>query len=451
MAKTARRVLFVAYYFPPRGGAGVQRSLKFVKYLRELGWEPTVLTTEYPPRSQAYDKTLLDEVPQGTRIVEIKSKESVFVRMAERGLGRLTGFFLRPDAAVTWVRSAMPAARALHRDTPFDAVYTSVQPWSAALVGLLLKRERAVPWVSDFRDPWTDSLHLEWPTRLHWQADRRLESMYLQGADMTLVVTPTMRDEFLAAHPQIAPEKIRVVYNGFDEEDFSAAPADDDGVFTVVFTGRFQHDHGTAAGTLRSRLRERLTYKPRPVVLETHSPIYFLRALAALLEQRKELRGKVRVVFAGTIGKGNMALAENLGLSGIVEDAGYLPHTRAVALVKSADALLLPMFSTPNPAERVAYASGKVFEYLAAGKPILALTQAGDARDLAIESGLGIAVPPRDVSAISSAIETLYKYWEHPAQAPSPRDGFIARFTRRKIAEQLAETLNETQATGGAR
>jgi len=447
----SKRVLFVAYYFPPRGGAGVQRSLKFVKYLRGTGWEPTVLTTDYPPRCDAYDETLLEEVPEGTRIVRVESKEGFFVRMAEHGLGRLTGLSLRPDAMVTWVRRALPAARALHRREPFDAVYTSVQPWSAGLVGLRMKREFGLPWVSDFRDPWTESLHLEWPSRLHWLLDRRLEGAYLNTADRTLVVTPTMRDEFLAAHPEVPPEKIRVIYNGFDEADFEAAAAADDGKFTIVFTGRFQHDHGGDEGAgVRSWLRERFTFKPRPVILETHSPVFLLKGLAAFLEKHPQRRGKVRVVCAGTVGAGNMALAEKLGLADIVEHPGYLPHGEAVALVKSADALFLPMFSTPDPAERVAYASGKIFEYFAAGKPILALTQAGDARDLAVESGLGIAAPPRDVDSIAAAVEKLYDWWADPARAPKPDRDLIARFTRRNITAQLAETLNAVQRPGGA-
>ena len=391
--KSARKVLFVAYYFPPRGGAGVQRSLKFVKYLRRFGWEPTVLTTTYESRAGAHDESLLAEVPEGTEIVEVPSRESLFVRMGSLGLGRLTGLTLRPDAMVTWARAALPVAHRLCREAPFDCVYTSVQPWSAGLVGLGLKRSLAVPWVSDFRDPWTESLHLEWPSRAHWLLDRKLEEVYLENADRTLVVTPTMKEEFLAGHPHIAPETIEVLYNGFDREDFEAPGGEDDGKFTIVFAGKFQYDHGRASSreTFRLRVRDLATFKPRNVRLDTHSPIYFFKALAEFLSRDEERRSRTRCIFAGSIGRGNMSLAGQLGLDEVVENRGYLPHRDAVRLVKSADALLLPMFSTDDPAERVAYASGKVFEYIAAGRPILALTQEGDARDLALASGLGVA------------------------------------------------------------
>ncbi|MHC4713028.1 MAG: glycosyltransferase, partial [Planctomycetota bacterium] len=205
--KGTGKVLFVAYYFPPRGGAGVQRSLKFVKYLRRFGWEPTVLTTDYEKRGGARDDSLLAEIPEGTEIVEVPSKEKFFIGLANAGLGRLTALTLRPDAMATWAKAALPAARRLHAREPFDCVYTSVQPWSAGLVGLSLKRQVGLPWVSDFRDPWTESLHLEWPTRLHWLLDRRLEAVYLENADRTLVVTPTMKEEFLASHPHLQGDR----------------------------------------------------------------------------------------------------------------------------------------------------------------------------------------------------------------------------------------------------
>ncbi|MCD6404755.1 MAG: glycosyltransferase family 4 protein [Planctomycetes bacterium] len=448
-----KRVLFVAYYFPPRGGAGVQRSLKFVKYLRCFGWEPTVLTTEYSRGSGAYDESLLREVPEGTRVVRVPSKEGLFISIANKGLGRLVGLVYRPDAMVTWARKAAFVARELHIIEPFDLVYTSVQPWSAGLVGLWLEKNPGIPWVVDFRDPWTASLHLEWPTRLHWLWDRRLERRFLAAADRTLVVTPTMRDEFLAAHPEVPPDRVKVIYNGFDEDDLTAPAAADDGKFTVVFTGRFQYDHRPEASkeSFRKRVRHALTYKPREVRLDTHSPVYFLRALNAFLKRFPDRRHKVRVVFAGTVGEGNLRLIRHLGLDDVVWCPGYIPHRDAVGLVNSADVLLLPMFSTLDPNERVAYASGKVFEYIAARKPVLALVQEGDAKDIVEASGLGVAVGPADVPAITEALESLYAGWESGKAAFAPDEAFLSRFTRESIARELSRTFDEVVAGKEAR
>ncbi len=448
-----KRVLFVAYYFPPRGGAGVQRSLKFVKYLRRFGWEPTVLTTEYTRRSGAYDESLLREIPEGTRVVRVPSKEALFISIANKGLGRLVGFVYRPDAMVTWARKAALVARELHTTEPFDIVYTSVQPWSAGLVGLWLEKSPGIPWVLDFRDPWTASLHLEWPTRLHWLWDRRLERRFLAAADRTLVVTPTMRDEFLAAHPEVPPDRVKVIYNGFDEDDLDAPASADDGKFTVVFTGRFQYDHrpGATGKGIKNRVRCALTYKPREVRLDTHSPVYFLRALDAFFKHFPSRRNKMRVVFAGTVGKGNLRLIRHLGLDDVVWCPGYIPHRDAVGLVKSADVLLLPMFSTPDPNERVAYASGKVFEYIAARKPVLALVQKGDAKDIVEASGLGVAVEPANVPAIGRALESLYSNWETGKAAFAPDEAFLSRFTRENIARELAETFDEVAGNKGGR
>ena len=385
----------------------MQRSLKFVKYLRRFGWEPTVLTTDYSQRSAAYDESLAAEVPEGTEVISVPSDEELFVRLSRVGLGRAAGFALRPDTAVTWARRAIRVARRLHAERPFDAVYTSLQPWSIGLVGLELKRTLNLPWVLDFRDPWSRSMHLAWPTKVHWLLDRRLERKYLEAADRTISVTPTMMNAMLEDHPHIDASRMLVIQNGYDAEDVDVAAEADTGRFTVVFTGKFQHDWSAAqdVGGFRERLKILGTYGRRDVMLDTHSPIYFLEGLDAFLRRRPERRGKVRVVFAGLVGKGNEALVREMGLGDVVESVGYLPHAKSVALAKSAHALLLPMFSTANPEERVPYASGKVYEYMAARRPILALTQAGDARDIALGSGLGVAAPPRDVEAISRAIE----------------------------------------------
>jgi glycosyltransferase involved in cell wall biosynthesis len=450
MSDGLRRVLFVAYYFPPRGGAGVQRSLKFVKYLRQFGWEPTVLTDAHQRRSGAYDETLLAEVPEDTRIVRVPSREEFFVKLSRFGLGRVAGLSLRPDTQVTWVRPALKAALGLAAERPFDAVYTSIQPWSMGLVGMKLKARLGVPWVCDFRDPWSRSLHLVWPTKLHWEADRALETRYLASADRTVVVTETMRNDMLADNPGLAPERVEVAPNGFDEEDIDAPARADDGKFTIVFSGKFQYDYASEGTAGRAGLRRLGTYCRAGVELDTHSPIYFLRGLARFLEGHPGRRAKTRVVFAGTIGRGNMSLAAELGLSDIVLCPGYLPHAEAVSLVKSADALLLPMFSTADPAERVAYASGKVFEYMAARKPILALTQAGDAKDIAEKSGLGLVVPPRDVDAISRAIGTLFDNWASGSSGFVPDEEFIAAFSRRRIAGKLASILDDVAGKGAA-
>jgi glycosyltransferase involved in cell wall biosynthesis len=446
-------VLFAAYYFPPRGGAGVQRSLKFVKYLRRQGWEPTVLTTGYSRRSAAYDESLAAEVPEGTEVVSVPSDEDFFVRLSRAGLGRAAGFVLRPDTAVTWVRRALAVARRLHVERPFDAVYTSVQPWSIGLLGMDMKRRFGLPWVVDFRDPWSRSMHLVWPTKIHWLLDRRLERQYLEAADVCVVVTPTMADGLREDHPGVDASKIRVIQNGYDVEDADAAPEAEDGKFTVVFTGKFQYDWSADGGGrgLRERLRLAGTYERRDVMLDTHSPIYFLKGLEDFLRRRPQRRPRVRAVFAGLVGRGNEALVGELGLSDVVECPGYLPHTKSVALARSADALLLPMFTTKDGEERVPYASGKVYEYIAARRPILALAQAGDARDVALGSGLGLAAPPRDVDAISRAIEELYDAWEACSRRFAPNEEFIGRFTREALTAQLAEALDEASAKGGRR
>jgi len=442
-----RRVLFVAYYFPPMGGSGVERPLQFVKHLRRYGWEPTVLTA-WPDASAQLDETLLSDVPRGAEVIALASDERLFRTAARLGLGRLSALLFRPDAQVMWARRALAAARRVHGARPFDLVFTTAQPWSAGLVGLRLKEETGLPWVSDFRDPWTRSLHLAWPTRRHWRRDLALEGRFLAAADRTLAVTPTMRDEFLADHADVDARRVEVLYNGFDEDGGFAPARPPNCRFTIVFAGRFRHDWRAdgLASRLAARLRMLAAYRRRGARVDTHSPVYFLRALSRFLKESPERRVRTRVVFAGVVGKGNKALIAALGLGDVVECVGRLPRAASLELMRSADALLLPMFSTDDPRERVAYASGKIFEYMSARRPILALTQEGDAKDLALASGLGIVAAPDDVGAIAAAIERLYNAWESGAPVLAPNDDFISRFSRAKLARRLAQIFDEVLA-----
>jgi len=176
----SRNVLFVAYYFPPRCGSGVQRSAKFAKYLPHYGYDPVVLTSALSDIPSARDGGMLRELSDVT-ICRARSHEAFLRKLAAAGAGPLVSLLLRPDAQILWRRHALEAARGIAARHKIDLVYTSVQPWSSALVGLELKRTLGVPWVLDFRDLWAECTHATWPTRLHHALDRSLERRALRG------------------------------------------------------------------------------------------------------------------------------------------------------------------------------------------------------------------------------------------------------------------------------
>jgi glycosyltransferase involved in cell wall biosynthesis len=228
----------VAYFFPPLGGAGVQRTLKFAKYLPDAGWDPTVITVNARDYWMA-DDSLAAELGERVRVVRTASVTGLGMlkRMAPRHAGRpgaprrsaaglrrlrtLASWFLVPDAYVGWIPYAEAAGKRLLREMPFDLIYTTSSPDSAHLVGRALAREFHLPWVADFRDPWTRRLSYRPPTRWHDARQRKLERAVLEEASQITVTAEATRDDFQARNPQITAGKVAVVTNGYDEDDFA--------------------------------------------------------------------------------------------------------------------------------------------------------------------------------------------------------------------------------------
>ncbi|MBD3334673.1 MAG: glycosyltransferase, partial [Candidatus Eisenbacteria bacterium] len=243
-----RRVLFIAYYFPPSGGSGVQRPLKFVKYLERFGWEPVVLTVKESAAFPARDPALAADIPPSTEIhrTPIWEPHTIFQRLtgSRRGgavdvdtvarwdrlsfparcLSRIRATLFVPDARIGWFPFAVSRARAIHRRRPVDAVLSTGPPFTAHLIGRSVARRIGRPWVADYRDPWTHAAF--YPPRPGWvrRLDRRLEGRCLARADRNIVVVPAMRDEFLADHPRLAPHRFAVIPNGYDPDDFPDPP-----------------------------------------------------------------------------------------------------------------------------------------------------------------------------------------------------------------------------------
>ncbi|MEZ4651466.1 MAG: glycosyltransferase [Candidatus Eisenbacteria bacterium] len=226
-----RRLLYVAYFFPPLGGAGVQRTLKFVRYLADFGWDATVVTG--PASYWLRDDSLAEEVPSTVRVVRAPHWGSRFVggggsstrRSASRirGLRAVSRALLVPDAYVGWVAPTRRVLGDLVRAERFDAVITTSSPDSTHLLGRWLHRSRHLPWIADFRDPWTRRMSYAPPTELHHRVQRSLERSVLEEADRVVVTSDATRQDYLGLIPTLAPESIVTITNGFDEEDFAAA------------------------------------------------------------------------------------------------------------------------------------------------------------------------------------------------------------------------------------
>lgn len=433
-----RRVLYIAYYFPPAGGPGVQRTLKFVRYLPDHGWEPTVVTVRADRAAwPATDPSMLAEVPDAVEVVRThawdpyaayarlkgRSKaDSVGVGFADPeapGLFEQVARFIRanvflPDARVGWVPFARRAVARLMREQQFDALITTGPPHSTHLVGRWAADRFGLPWLADFRDPWADLSYYDQLPFLPWSRalDARQEQRTLNRAEALVTVSRAVAE--LLSGRTATP--VHVIPNGYDPEDFRGVlPVRGDG-FRVVYVG---------------------------TLTEAQNP-------HALWETLVALRAGGRDVRLHLVGRVDAAVRNSLMASGLAPDDAdrddspvritpYVPHREAVAHMLGADLLLL---CVPRTAESEGILTGKLFEYLAAGRPLLAMGPAvSDAARIIREAGAGVMVEYSDRAGAAHCVESRYHAWKAGTAPDGPNPDYLHQYTRSALAGQLALTL----------
>ena len=451
----AREVLFVAFFFPPLGGGGVQRSLKFVRYLPAHGWQPRVLAAEADYWMR--DEALLAEVPPGTPVRRVAFGGRRLIAMGGRGgtrshavtrfLRSLSRLVLVPDAYVGWSRRAARVAREEIAGHRCALIFTTSSPDSAHLVGRTVKRATGIPWVADFRDPWTERLSYAPPTPLHHRFHLALERSCLCEADAVVVTTPETRDDFLARHGDLDPAKFCVIPNGFDEDDFTVASAvraagagawiPSNG-FPILHAGQLNLDRPLAPFLAGLRLfRER-------------APGWAVGRAAggAAGNPAGGAQGGAPDATTFLLGPCYDSHREEVKAAGLADVVHFLPgrtHRDAVAAMLSARVLLL--LEQDSDRGRLVL-PGKAFEYLRAGRPILAVVPRGGAAARFVrESGAGIAVDPSSPTEIAEALARLLngEAW------PCPSVASAAPYERRVLTAELAALFDAVLADRSAR
>ncbi len=434
MSADLPRVLVVTYYFPPAGGPGVQRVLKTVKYLRDTGFEPVVLTVAdgaFPSR----DPSLARDVPDGVEVIRTRAPDpfALYGRLTGKGaqsvptgavdrdgllaraaLWARANVFL-PDARVGWVPFAVAAGRrvlgqAQRAHAPFAAVVTSGPPHSVHLIGRRLQRT-GVPWVADFRDPWTginfyDDLPMSRPARAF---DRRLERLVLQSADAVTTVSPAWAG-MLAEAGDLPPGRVTVVHNGVDAADLGAAAdlAARDDVFVLAHVGS---------------------------LYATRDPVAVWDAVRDLRE-----RGQAERLVIRLVGRTDPAVLESAQATGApVEVVPYVDHARAVR--EQAQAALLLLSIEPFQAD-AGMITGKLYEYLASGRPTLSVGPVGgDAAALLDETGGGRLFARDDAAGIAAEIARHYRAWASGTPVGGASWDAVAPYTRQAQTAVLADVV----------
>ena len=418
MSDQQRNVLYIAYYFPPLGLSGVQRTLKFVKYLPSYGWKPTVLTVG-PTGYYAFDESLLREIEEAqidvirTGSLDVnRMMKGKRVRMPSEGLRKVLQFFgdlfLVPDSKIGWKRKAVKAASELLRTKHFDAIVATAPPQTDFLIGTILKKRFKVPLVLDYRDAWLEYPFKYFPTPLHRMLHRRMERRVVHGCDRVVVTHRRVKENLVKRYSFLTYHDVMIISQGFDAADIGdVAPRPNRArKMTIVHTGTF--------------------YAGR-------NPGVLLHALHNILKASPKIRGRIELRLVGTTRREDQKLVQKLGLQNDVTFLGYLEHHACVKHLQEADVL---WFVLDNDYQ----SPGKLYEYFGVGKPILGSVVDGYMKQVLLESKAGICVDIGSVAEHEAALTELVERFD-AGTLPRPGREFVSRFDRKTLTGELAKTL----------
>ncbi len=439
------RAIFLAYHFPPLGGAGVQRTAKFVRYLPDHDIHPVVVTgpleraTAWPPA----DETLVAEIPDEVPVFRVGRQlglrdpkgtaRTAALKVTLRRLFRVPNAFSRG-----WVEGCLEMGGKAVAETGPSLIFATMSPFETAEAAAELSRRTGLPWVADLRDPWALDEMMVYPSRWHRALERRRMHRALSSAAMIVMNTPEASLAVGRRFPDLA-ERVVTITNGYDAVDFAHPPAGEGtGKLRIVHTGGLH----TRLGFLHRRhrwLRRLLGSLRGDVDILPRSHYFLVQALARLRARDPSVADQIELVLAGSTNPTDHRVVEDAGLGDMVRFEGYVDHGRSVALLQSADLLFLPLHDVA-PGERTRIVPGKLYEYLAARRPILAAVPDGDARDFVEASGRGLVCAPTDVDGLCDTLDRWRQ--QHARDEDAPGDGeFHLRFERRVLTATLARTL----------
>ena len=423
-----KRVLIITYYWPPSGGSGVQRWLKFAKYLPEAGWEPVIFTPENPD-FDLKDETLLKEISPNLEVIRFPIWEpyQLFAKVKKQGKshpGRMLeqqkkGFLekvviwlranlLVPDPRVFWVKPSVQFLNQLLQEGQFQAIITTGPPHSLHLIGQKLKQKHGIPWLADFRDPWSQWEFLDTLPMLSFIRRRHeaLEQKVLQEADVVVTISPTFQRDL----ERLSGRKIDLITNGYDPadipQDFAPRPKAANQLH-LVYTG---------------------------IIDAIRNPLPLMQALKAEFEIGGE---EVSWTFVGKVSEQVQQQVEaDSWLQAHIHFAGYVPHHQVFEFYAHTDALVLILTDTKNAKGNI---PGKLFEYLATGLPVLALGDPqGDSATLLSQAGAGAVLSHGDQLAMRQALRVLYQ-----TAGASQAVGSLEAYSRKTGSNQVAELLDK--------
>jgi hypothetical protein len=416
-----KRVLMIAFHFPPvSGSSGIQRSLRFAQFLPSLGWQPTVISAH--PR--AYERTspdLLQDIPDTVNVVRAFAFDAV--RQLSIG-GRYPGFIARPDRWWPWRIGAVLEGLKLIRQQHFDVIWSTYPIPTAHQIGATLHRRSGIPWVADFRDPMAQDGYPTDP--LTWRAFRAIEQHTVAHAARSVFTTPGAAQAYRDRYATLARERFAVIENGYDEQTFALAQARTD-----------------ASGPLQPG---RVTLVHSGVVYPSErDPTQLLQALAMLRADGTIAESSFRLRFRASEHDTMIeSMAHSMGVSELVELLPPIPYGEALGEMLRADGLLVMQASNCN-----AQIPAKLYEYLRAQRPILALTDpVGDTAQVVLQAGIPAIAPLDSAAAIAELIKRFISE-KNGRRAWIASRSSVQRASRQARAAELAGLLDQVVAQEG--
>jgi len=407
------------------GLSGVQRTLKFVKYLKNNNWEPTVITTGKVAYF-AHDESLQKELDEtGVRVIRVEGAEpnsllsrhgtiklpSEFIR---KTFNRLSQTFFIPDNKISWAKKAFKKAIEILTTEHFDCVFVTGPPFSQFDAFSSIKKVHNIPLILDYRDLWVDNQFSFYPTPFHKGLHKRKEYKALKTADKVIVTNRRIKEKLINDYKFLTFDEVFIISHGFDPQDFTNVE-------------RIQKPNDKMLITYSGLFYEYIT------------PKFFLNAYKNLLLENPSIGENIRLSFIGLLGKENIKLIKDLKLEAYITEYGYLNHQETIQKLLLSDVL---WFMVGNGKSAATISSGKLYEYFGTKKPIIACLPDGALKTTVSDYNASFITEPDNVDEIKNTILQLYQLYKS-GNLPVPNEQYIESFRRDLLAEQLAKQMNK--------
>lgn len=425
------KVLVIVYYYPPMGMSGVQRTLKFTKYMKNYNWQPTVITTGNVGYF-AFDNSLLKEVEESNiRVIRTEGKDpySLLKKFGKitfplewirKIFSNLSKTFFIPDNKISWAKQAYLKAKEILKKEEFDVIFVSIPPFSAFIMATKLKIEFNIPLIVDYRDLWLNNQFAFYPTPLHKFLHKKKEYQSLRFSDKVIVVNRRIKEELIKNYKFLNFDDIVIIPHGFDQQDF---------------------ENNAPQNIYIRKDRIKLLYSG--IFYENITPKYFLIAFNNLRKEFPQIANYFELHFIGHFRKENIKLVKKLKLHSFVYLHGYLEHNEVIKKLMEADILWM-MLGNGRSMDTVT--PGKLFEYFGARKPIIALLPDGAAKNACIEYKASFIAIPDNIDEIKNTFISVYNLFINN-MLPKPNEDFIllhdSVFLTKLLTQQFQFNMKE--------